>query len=80
MLATGGSASAAAQFNKSYNTRSIRLKCIIAAPEGIEKKRRITPTSTFTPAVDERLNEHGYIVRVWATRETGFSNQIDSLF
>jgi uracil phosphoribosyltransferase len=63
MLATGGSASAAAQFIKNYNTRSIKLMCIIAAPDGVKKMQSDHPdVDIFTAAVDERLNDHGYIV------------------
>jgi uracil phosphoribosyltransferase len=63
MLATGGSASAAAQFIKNYNTRSIKLMCIIAAPDGVKKMQSDHPdVDIFTAAVDERLNDHGYII------------------
>lgn len=63
MLATGGSASAAVQFIKNYNTRSIRLMCIIAAPEGVKRMQEDHPdVDIFVAAVDESLNDHGYIV------------------
>ena len=51
MLATGGSAVAAITFVKEYGCKSITLMNIIAAPEGI-----------FVAAVDEKLNDHAYIV------------------
>ncbi len=63
MLATGGSASAAVQFIKNYGVRSIKLMCIIAAPEGIDRVQADHPdVEIFCAAKDERLNEHGYIV------------------
>ncbi|HIS51786.1 MAG TPA: uracil phosphoribosyltransferase [Candidatus Onthomonas avicola] len=63
MLATGGSASAAAQFLKGYGCRHIRMMNILAAPEGIERMQREHPdVDIYVAAVDERLNEHGYIV------------------
>ena len=63
MLATGGSASAAIQFIKNYGCKSIRLMCIISAPEGIEKIRTDHPdVDIYVAAVDEKLNENGYIV------------------
>ena len=63
MLATGGSASAAIQFIKNYGCKGIKLMCIISAPEGIEKVQRDHPDiDIYVAAVDEKLNEHGYIV------------------
>ena len=63
MLATGGSASAAIRFIKDYGTKSIKLMCIIAAPEGIKRIQKDHPdVEIFVAAVDEKLNEHGYIV------------------
>jgi uracil phosphoribosyltransferase len=63
MLATGGSASAAIKFIKGYTDRGIKLMCIIAAPEGIRKVHEDHPdVHIFCSAVDERLNDHGYIV------------------
>ena len=63
MLATGGSASAALTFIKDRGCKSIRLVCIIAAPEGIERLKKDHPdVRLFVAEVDERLNEHGYIV------------------
>ncbi len=63
MLATGGSASAAAQFLKGYGCRHIKMMNILAAPEGIERMRREHPdVDIYVAAVDECLNDHGYIV------------------
>ena len=63
MLATGGSASAAISFLKKHGCKSIKLMCLIAAPEGIERiQRDHDDVDIFVAAVDERLNDHGYIV------------------
>ncbi len=63
MLATGGSASAAISFIKKRNCSHIKLMCLIAAPEGIERVHKDHPdVPIFIAALDERLNEHGYIV------------------
>ena len=63
MLATGGSASAAITFIKRYGCKSIKLMNLIAAPEGIEKVKADHPdVDIYIAAVDEKLNDHGYIV------------------
>jgi len=63
MLATGGSATAAITFMKEYGCKNIKLMNIIAAPEGVERIREDHPdVDIYVAAVDERLNEHGYIV------------------
>ena len=63
MLATGGSATAAIEFIKEYGCTSINLMNIIAAPEGIERVHKDHPdVDIFVAAVDEKLNDHGYIV------------------
>lgn len=63
MLATGGSAAAAISFIKKRGGKTIKLMNLIAAPEGIERVQREHPdVDIFVAAVDERLNEHGYIV------------------
>ena len=63
MLATGGSASAAIQFIKNYEVKHIKLMNIIAAPEGIERVRHDHPdVEIYCAALDEKLNDHGYIV------------------
>ena len=63
MLATGGSASAAIQFIKNYEVKHVKLMNIIAAPEGIERVHHDHPdVDIYCAALDEKLNEHGYIV------------------
>ena len=63
MLATGGSAVAAIDFIKKRNAQNIKFCCIIAAPEGIKVLREAHPdVEIFCGALDEKLNEHGYIV------------------
>ncbi len=63
MLATGGSAVAAINFIKKRNANNIKFCCIIAAPEGIKVLREAHPdVEIFCGALDEKLNEHGYIV------------------
>ena len=63
MLATGGSANAAIRFIKDRGATSIRLMCLIAAPEGIEAVTKAHPdVAIYIAAVDEKLNDHAYIV------------------
>ena len=63
MLATGGSASAAISFIKKRGCKSIKLECLIAAPEGIARVQKDHPdVDIYVAAVDEKLNDHGYIV------------------
>lgn len=63
MLATGGSASASITFIKKQNVRNIKLVCLVAAPEGIARVTKDHPdVDIFAAAVDQRLNESGYIV------------------
>lgn len=63
MLATGGSASAAVGFLKERGATSIKLMCLIAAPEGVNLFTNNHPdVDVYVAAIDERLNEHGYIV------------------
>lgn len=63
MLATGGSGSAAIKFIKDKGCKNIKFMSIIAAPEGIERITKDHPDVHFyCGCVDERLNEHGYIV------------------
>lgn len=63
MLATGGSAIAAIDFLKNRGAQSIKLMCLIAAPEGIKAVHEIHPeVDIFTAAVDSHLNDHAYIV------------------
>jgi uracil phosphoribosyltransferase (EC 2.4.2.9) len=63
MLATGGSASAAISFIKQRGVINIKLVCLVAAPEGIERIQKDHPdVEIFAAAVDKHLNDHGYIV------------------
>lgn len=64
MLATGGSAVAAIEIlKKEHGCKSITLMDIIAAPEGVEAVRKAHPdVDIFVASVDEKLNEHAYIV------------------
>ena len=63
MIATGGSASAAIKLAKKRNVKSIKLMCIIAAPEGIERITKDHPdVHIYCASLDEKLNENGYIV------------------
>ena len=63
MLATGGSASDAITMLKQRGCRNIRLMCLVAAPEGVAKLQADHPdVDIYAGALDERLNEHAYIV------------------
>ena len=63
MLATGGSSVAAIQMLKDKGCKKIHFMCIIAAPEGIAKMQELHPdVDLYVGALDERLNDHGYIV------------------
>jgi uracil phosphoribosyltransferase len=63
MLATGGSASAALTVLKEKGAVNIKLMCLIAAPEGVQQIQKDHPdVDIYLAALDERLNEKGYIV------------------
>lgn len=63
MLATGGSSVAAIQMLKEKGVKNIRFMCIIAAPEGVERMKKEHPdVDIYIGALDDHLNEHGYIV------------------
>lgn len=63
MLATGGSASLALSLLKAQGASGIKLMVLIAAPEGLERLAQDHPdVEVVAAAVDERLNEHGYIL------------------
>ena len=63
MLATGGSSAAAIQMLKDKGCKKIHFMCIIAAPEGIERMKEAHPdVDMYIGALDEKLNEHAYIV------------------
>ncbi|WP_026695992.1 uracil phosphoribosyltransferase [Peribacillus kribbensis] len=63
MLATGGSAVEAIHSLKKRGATSIRFMCLIAAPEGVEALKEAHPdVDIYIAALDEKLNEKGYIV------------------
>ena len=63
MLATGGSAIDAISQIKKRGPKSIKFMCTIAAPEGIEALKNAHPdVDIYCAALDEKLNDHGYIV------------------
>lgn len=63
MLATGGSANGAIQLLKNHGVKNIKLVCLIAAPEGIKAVLDThDDVDIFVAAVDDHLNDHGYIV------------------
>lgn len=63
MLATGNSAIAAVDRLKKTQPKSIKFVCLLAAPEGIRNFHAQHPdVAIYTPAVDERLNDQGYIL------------------
>lgn len=63
MLATGGSAAAAITALKQRGAKSLKLMCLVAAPEGIKVIQEEHPdVDIYVAAVDEKLNDHGYIV------------------
>ena len=63
MLATANSAIAAVERIKEVGARDIKMVCLLAAPEGVEAFGAAHPdVPVFTASIDERLDEHGYIV------------------
>jgi len=63
MMATGNSAVAAVYRLKETSPRSLKFVCILAAPEGIKNFHKHHPdVPLYTAAIDERLDEHGYII------------------
>ena len=63
MLATGGSSAAAIQMLKDRGCKKIHFMCIIAAPEGVKRMQDEHPdVDIYIGALDEKLNEHAYIV------------------
>ena len=63
MLATGGSAIAAIQFLKQHGCRNIIMMNVIGCPEGVRAVQEAHPdVEIYVAAVDEKLNEHAYIV------------------
>lgn len=63
MLATGGSAVAAIDLVKAAGARTIRMMCIVSAPDGVQLLDRQHPDVViYTPVVDRALNAHKFIV------------------
>jgi uracil phosphoribosyltransferase len=63
MLATGGSAIAAIESLKTRGAKNIKFMCLIAAPEGVKALETAHPdVDIYIAALDEKLNDHGYIV------------------
>ncbi len=63
MLATGGSSSDAISVLKDHGAKSIKLVCIVGAPEGIKRITSDHPdVQIYIAGLDEKLNENGYIV------------------
>jgi len=63
MLATGNSSAAAIDLIKEQGAKNIRFLCLLAAPEGVARMKEAHPdVPVVTAALDERLNELGYIV------------------
>ena len=63
MLATGNTAIAAVDRLKEAGAQQVRLACLLAAPEGLSKFLGHHPdVHVWTAAIDERLDEHGYIL------------------
>ena len=63
MLATGGSACAAIDMVKRQGAKNIRLVCLVGAPEGAKEVEKHHPdVDIYLAALDEKLNEKGYIV------------------
>ena len=63
MLATANSAVAAIDQLKKRGVKDIRFVCLLAAPEGVARLAKAHPdVSVWTAAIDEKLNDHGYIV------------------
>ncbi len=63
MLATGNSSVAAIERLKQEGANDLRMLCLLAAPEGVARMKEAHPdVPIFTGALDEKLNERGYIV------------------
>ncbi len=63
MLATGGSSVAAIDMVKKQGAKNIRLVCLVGAPEGVKAVEEKHPdVDIYLAALDEKLNENGYIV------------------
>jgi uracil phosphoribosyltransferase len=63
MLATGGSSSAAISVLKKHGAKTIKLVCVVGAPEGIQRIEADHPdVQIYLAGLDEKLNSNGYIV------------------
>lgn len=63
MLATANTAVAAIERLKERGVTNLRMVCLVASPEGLERLKAYQPdVPVWTAAIDERLNDHGYIV------------------
>ena len=63
MLATGGTASAAITLLKEKGIKNIKLMCLVAAPQGVQKVNADHPdVRIYVAALDDKLNDQGYIV------------------
>ena len=63
MLATGNSAAAAVERLKQGGAKQMKFLCLLAAPEGVQAFNEAHPdVPVYTAALDERLNDHGYIL------------------
>jgi uracil phosphoribosyltransferase len=63
MLATGGSSTAAIRALKHHGAKTIKLVCIVGAPEGVERIMKDHPdVQIYLAVLDEKLNQNGYII------------------
>ncbi|MBN2406544.1 MAG: uracil phosphoribosyltransferase [Elusimicrobia bacterium] len=63
MLATGHTMAATLDICKKAGAKNIKIMCLVAAPEGIrEVRKKHEDVPIYTAAIDERLNDHGYIL------------------
>jgi uracil phosphoribosyltransferase len=63
MLATGGSSTDAIRVLKNHGAKTIKLVCVVGAPQGVERIMKDHPdVQIYIAGLDEKLNEHGYIV------------------
>ena len=63
MLATANTAVAALERLKERGVTQLRMVCLVASPEGLERIKAYHPdVPVWTAAIDKRLNDHGYIV------------------
>ena len=76
MLATGGSAAEAINSLKKRGAKQIKLMCIVAAPEGVKVVQEEHPdVDIYVAALDEKLNDHGYVVPVLVMLVTVYSER-----